>query len=387
MWIKRRDVLPSDPRHGAILRMPDADSTIASNPQPPPAAPRKRAREKRRGESDVSGSAYFIKSLPPWARIDKAAREISADAFFAGAGLAILDQVLRAGEGSGRDVTRDAFDSRGEPPFTGVLRQRLALAAAATSARLARLREDRAALRDAEHLAPIALSPELSPAARLHRLWRLFASPYLGLDAITLRRAAELIGLPENCNLDALAEIAADVAAKAAHPLAAATNASAAAMRVLESAPSVDAENLALFLSDLVLAERIGWKRPIPLLATAIAHPSLRRSNGQRPRPSDPDWAVSAAAAYARAAFDAAVLAVDLARRSERLLAATPILRAKGALRVVEMLLADDAVAPARAGRVAGLSDRASRRLFERLVELNAVRELSGRQSFRLYGL
>ena len=48
---------------------------------------------------------------------------------------------------------------------------------------------------------------------------------------------------------------------------------------------------------------------------------------------------------------------------------------------------AEEEVVPARAARAAGLSDRASRRLFERLVELYAVRELSGRSSFRLYGL
>ncbi|MGD9541937.1 MAG: DUF1403 family protein, partial [Methylocystis sp.] len=147
-------------------------------------------------------------------------------------------------------------------------------------------------------------------------------------------------------------------------------------------------EILALFLSDLVLAKQLGWERPVPLIATAIGHLSLRRgASGKRPRPGDVDWAKSTVAASAYAALDAAVLAADLARRSERLLAAAPNLRAKGALRVVELLLADDAVAPARAARVAGLSDRASRRLFERLVELNAVRELSGRQSFRLYGL
>ena len=58
-----------------------------------------------------------------------------------------------------------------------------------------------------------------------------------------------------------------------------------------------------------------------------------------------------------------------------------------GARRVVDMLLADDAVTPAAAASRAGLSDRAARRLFDRLVALGAVRELSGRDAFRIYGL
>jgi predicted ArsR family transcriptional regulator len=62
-------------------------------------------------------------------------------------------------------------------------------------------------------------------------------------------------------------------------------------------------------------------------------------------------------------------------------------LRARGAGRVIDMLLADDAVTPAAAAARAGLSDRAARRLFDRLVALGAVRELSGRDVFRIYGL
>jgi hypothetical protein len=53
---------------------------------------------------------------------------------------------------------------------------------------------------------------------------------------------------------------------------------------------------------------------------------------------------------------------------------------------VIDMLLADDGVTSAAATR-AGLSDRAARRLFDRLVALGAVRELSGRDAFRIYGL
>ena len=64
---------------------------------------------------------------------------------------------------------------------------------------------------------------------------------------------------------------------------------------------------------------------------------------------------------------------------------ATPKLRAKGKTGAIGALLADDAVSAA--APILGSSDRARRRLFERLVSLGAARELSGRKTFRLYGL
>jgi hypothetical protein len=78
-------------------------------------------------------------------------------------------------------------------------------------------------------------------------------------------------------------------------------------------------------------------------------------------------------------------LAADLARRATRLRDVMPQLRAKAAERAVDLFLSQDAVAPAALATL--MSDRAARRLCDRLVDLGAVRELTGRDSFRLYGV
>ena len=139
---------------------------------------------------------------------------------------------------------------------------------------------------------------------------------------------------------------------------------------------------------DLVLAIRLRWPRPLPLIATKILDPTLRQPDGGgRPRPGDPAWPNAAAGAIALAAASALDLAADLSRRSDTLLAVAPKLRAKPASKIVDLLLAEDCVSPAEAARQAPMTDRAARRLFDRLVALGAVRELSGRPAFRLYGL
>ena len=77
--------------------------------------------------------------------------------------------------------------------------------------------------------------------------------------------------------------------------------------------------------------------------------------------------------------------AADLTRRTARLREVAPKLRAKGADAAVHQFLTCDAVAP---GALTSLrSDRAARRFCDRLVELGAVRELTGRDTFRLYGI
>ena len=244
------------------------------------------------------------------------------------------------------------------------------------------MQRDSGRLRDAEHLSN---GGETSPAGRLHRLFRLYASLPARVDAAALR-LAELLGLPETIDASALAT----TAAAAPDPLMAAARASGAAVRLCPHA--ADAEIFAFVVADLALASRLSWARPIPLLAVAILHPSLRRGAGtrekaNRPRPTDEDWPTAVALSYGLAVVEAHAQALDLSRRAQKLLAVAPLLRAKGAGRVIDMLLADDAVTPAASASRAGLSDRAARRLFDRLVALGAVRELSGRDVFRIYGL
>jgi hypothetical protein len=330
--------------------------------------------------------------LPRWARLSGAAGGSGSAIFFAGAGIAHLDQILRSGadvSSAGRDsadVSSAGKNFGGEPVFAGALRQRLALKAAATCARLARLREDEAALRDAEHLSGVGA--ETSPAGRLHRLFRLLASRAVKFDAQTLSAAAEHIGAQGALEAHGFVDALRQIVTSANDPLAAAAGVSAAATHDLATLPAIDGEIFALWLADVALAQKLGWQAPVPLLATVIAHPVLRRGpNGRRPRPGDRDWSNALASAYALAAGEAMDLAGALSRQTQKLLDAAPKLRAKDALRVIDMLVADDCVAPARAAKRAKLSDRGVRRLFDRLTELGAVRELSGRSSFRLYGL
>jgi hypothetical protein len=171
-------------------------------------------------------------------------------------------------------------------------------------------------------------------------------------------------------------------------PVSAAAKAAALAFAAVPDAPAPGAEILALSTFDMVIAMRLRWPRPVPLIAVKILDPTLRLPGaGRRPRPGDPAWPNAAAGAIARAAAAALELAADLARRSNILIAVAPKLRSKPAQKIVDLLLAHDCVSAAEAARHAPMTGRAARRLFERLVCLSAAREFSGRPTFRLYGL
>ena len=275
-----------------------------------------------------------------------------------------------------------------DPPFAGALRQRLALRAATACAALARHREDSSALRDAEHLSPRRGAPT-SPAGRIHRLWRA-VSPraYAARRADAANRRRSCFGLTDATSFDGVADALRDSWPAPKHPLAAAAGAERRGDETVSRRAARRRRDFRAVAADLVLARRLGWDAPVPLLATAIAHPSLRRgAAGKRPRPGDPDWADAVAGAYAMAAQEAFALAGELSRRSQALLAVTAQIARQGRGSGRRTFAEDDAVSPARAAKLARLSDRAARRLFDRLIELGAVRELSGRPNFRLYGL
>lgn len=312
----------------------------------------------------INRNPLFSQPLPRWTRIQGEPQVNAPEAAFAaGAALFALDQVVRA-----------------DPPWLRTLRMRQALAAAAVSARLLRLREDELALRDAHHLTRPADDP--GPAGRLHRTWRDLAARPARLDAASLARLAQSLGLAQ---AESLVERI-GLGQGTGNPIAVAAEMAARVTAAVAPAQRLEGEIFGLMLGDVALAQSLGWTVPLPLLATALLHPSLKSGpERRRPRVGEPDWATTCQAAYALAAEKAHAGALDLNRRADRLLAVAGKVRTRGSATGIAALLSDDAVA---ATALDGLgSDRAARRFLERLASLGAVRELTGRPTFRLYGL
>jgi Protein of unknown function (DUF1403) len=143
-----------------------------------------------------------------------------------------------------------------------------------------------------------------------------------------------------------------------------------------------EGEALAAWLADAVLAERLNWPFALPMLAAQLRSP--------RARPAMSDLADGAETtrvlfAYAQAAAQACDRSAELGRRAQKLFQAAPKLRAKGAGAALRALLDDDSLSAT--AKIDGLSERGARRLYDRLVALGAIRELTGRATFRLYGL
>ncbi|MDZ4065852.1 MAG: DUF1403 family protein [Tabrizicola sp.] len=242
-------------------------------------------------------------------------------------------------------------------------RDRLALVAAEVSAEISGRREGARAMRDALHLTKAGDDP--GPAGNILRQWsRAVARP---ISVAHLAKALAGIA-PERIalSLDATGPTPVDRAAQVIEA-------------VLTDFPR--GEVAALILADAVLSLALGRDHLLPLMGLVMTARDLRLRGD--------DLRLCCHRAAVKGVGQALPLGSTLVRAAARLHAVVPKLRAKGAARAVGMFLSQDALTPVALARAMPeiLSDRAARRLCERLVELGVLRELTGRDTFRLYGV
>ncbi|MBR9840567.1 MAG: DUF1403 family protein [Rhodobacteraceae bacterium] len=238
-----------------------------------------------------------------------------------------------------------------------LLLDRLALRAAAACGAFSGRPEREAELRDAVHL--LRPGDLAGPAGETYLAWRRALERPVSIKALGRALPALEPG-----------QIATWLDAGKGAPV---TRAAMALEAVLREAPRAD--EAALILADAALAQALGWDHLLPLLATGLKRADLRKKGD--------DLRLACHRALISSVIEAVRLSTDLARRAAQLRAVAPKLRAKGAGDAVAMFLTRDAVAPS----ALPLPDRAARRLCDRLVDLGAVRELTGRDTFRLYGV
>lgn len=308
--------------------------------------------------SSLTWSAH----LPGWALARGGDIDESDAAFAAGIALKSLDDLICA-----------------DPQWIGCWRDRLALKSAVVVAKMLGRNEEENALRDAVLLTPADGDP--GPAGKLFLATRMLARRAAMPGTAFVKELATLFAIRWDDDLTSVVDIV-DTAIQSgrAAPLAVADLISA----IIALRP--DAEVLALALADIVLARKLKWPKPVPLVLPARFGSAFRTIGGRgRVRPGEPAYPKAICLALVEGAEAALRTAAEIDRRAARLLAVTPKLRTKGAEPVIRKLLDEDAVSATVPG--GQLSRWAAGRLFERLEALDAVSELSGRSSFRIFGL
>ncbi|ASM74521.1 MULTISPECIES: DUF1403 family protein [Roseobacteraceae] len=288
---------------------------------------------------DIGSFVDTLPLMPPWISSGRA-ETLEDAAFLSGAALSVLHLV----------VTQD------DVPHA-LLRDRLALWAAEACVVHTGRPERAADLRDAVHLLRPGDQP--GPAGAIYQMWRqAVVQPLSGRG---LHKA-----LPEW----SIHDIASWLDAGRGRAV---SQAASVLETVLQEAPRAEAE--AMILADAALARALGWGRMVPLLAAGLTPRDLHQTGD--------DLRLACHRTIVASATDTVRRAAETTRRAHRLKAIVPKLRARGAGAAVDMFLTRDAVAPA----ALPLPDRAARRLCDRLVDLGVVRELTGRDTFRLYGV
>ena len=192
---------------------------------------------------------------------------------------------------------------RGEVPHA-LLRDRLALRAAAACVAFSGRSEREAELRDAVHLLRPGDLP--GPAGETCLAWRRAVERPVSIK--TLGRALPTLEP---------GQIAAWLEAGTGAPV---TRAVMVLEAVLREVPRADVAGL--ILADAALAQALGWDQVVPLLAAALKRADLRKQGD--------DLRLACHRALIASVIEAARQAADLARRAAHLKAVAPKLRAKG---------------------------------------------------------
>jgi hypothetical protein len=301
-----------------------------------------------------------LPQLPGWVTSGRA-ETLETVAFRSGAALMVLGQLV-------------SDPAHGVP--VKLLANRLALSAATATSKVEGRLARAADFRDAYHLTPPGEAR--GPDGDLLAFWR----EGVRLRAGRTGEIADLIGA------DFAGEVGVwlDAGLERARTHGPLSGFVAALRAVLEADDR--AERIACLLSDIVLARALNWKAVLPVTAQQLTKGMLRglAAGGQGAE-------LAVQARILERIEETIRMARELARRAVALRSVAPKLRAKGSDAAVDLFLTEDAVAPASmlSPRIRGTSipmtDRAARRFCDRLVELGVARELTGRPTFRLYGI
>ena len=308
----------------------------------------------------ISNGLDNLPQLPGWVTSGRA-ETLETVVFRSGAALTVLDRLV------------------GDPRY-GVplkhLANRLALTAATATTKLEGRLAREADVRDAYHLTPPgeARGPDGDLLAFWREAVRLRTSGIGEIADLIEEEFADEVGVWLNAGLER---------ARTQGPLAGCVAVMGAVLQADDRA-----ERVACLLSDVVLARTLNWKQVLPASALRLTKAMLRELTK-----GDHGAELAVQARILESIEETVRLARGLARRAQALRSVAPKLRAKGSDAAVALFLTEDAVAPASmlSPRIRGTSipmtDRAARRFCDRLVELGVARELTGRSTFRLYGI
>ena len=314
---------------------------------------------------------FTVPKLPKWVAqnakpdMDKTPHTIE---FIAGAAFAMLDMILQ---------------QWGESIPKPLLRNTLAMKAAVVTSKLEGRLATQEAIRDAYHLTP----PDndgirhWGPDGDVLDFWRQAVTLKIGSNMLA-DNLERLAGANFESLMDGLLTDATDMA-KGAGLLS-------GCVKAVKSVLAIDdrAERVACLLSDNLLAKFFGWEHSLPLTALHLTKAQLRDLRNGEDRAG-----VNIQIALIKSTQTVFQVATELANRAAALQAVAPKLRSKASDDAVALFLTEDVIAPSGMlsptikGTGTKMTDRAARRLCDRLVELGVTKELTGRSTFRLYGL